>query len=92
MTTRAHNLARAALLRQLMLDVIRRDKTTCCSICGIETTLRPGYRRRTLDHIIPVSRGGTDTVENLRICCLSCNSSRGNRDVARLLLPREVRA
>lgn len=88
MTTRTQNLERAALLRQLMLDVIRRDKTTRCYMCNVETTLSPGYRRRTLDHLIPTSRGGTDTLENLRIACQSCNSSRGNRTTPGLLISR----
>lgn len=31
----------------------------------------------TLDHIHPYSKGGQDTVENLRVLCRSCNSSKG---------------
>lgn len=33
----------------------------------------------TLDHIYPWSLGGPDTVENLRVLCRSCNSSKGAR-------------
>lgn len=33
--------------------------------------------RRTLDHIIPISKGGLGTQENLVIACSSCNSSKG---------------
>lgn len=33
----------------------------------------------TLDHIIPWSHGGPDTVDNLRVLCRPCNSRRGNR-------------
>jgi 5-methylcytosine-specific restriction endonuclease McrA len=89
MTARADNLGRAQRLRELMLDVIRRDKSTNCYLCGIETTLRPGRYRRTLDHIIPTSRGGTDTLENLKLACASCNSSRGNRPIHARLRPQE---
>lgn len=32
-----------------------------------------------LDHIYPWSLGGPDTVENLRVLCRSCNSSKGAR-------------
>ncbi|MFJ8152239.1 HNH endonuclease [Streptomyces sp. NPDC094468] len=33
----------------------------------------------TADHIVPLSRGGTNDIENLRPACGPCNFSRGNR-------------
>lgn len=33
----------------------------------------------TVDHIIPLSRGGTDTPENLQCTCNSCNWLKGNK-------------
>ena len=35
----------------------------------------------TLDHILPVSRGGDNSFTNLVTACLLCNSRRGNRPV-----------
>jgi len=32
----------------------------------------------TLDHLKPKSRGGSNSLENLRLSCVSCNRSRGN--------------
>lgn len=32
----------------------------------------------TKDHIIPVSKGGTDHISNLRTMCFECNQLRGN--------------
>lgn len=48
---------------------------------------RDGYRCRrclstsklTIDHIKPISRGGTNIPENLQILCGSCNSTKGAR-------------
>ena len=36
-------------------------------------------KRLSLEHLVPRSRGGTDSIENLRPCHLGCNSHRGNR-------------
>lgn len=43
-----------------------------CQYCGDKENL-------TIDHIIPASRGGLDTWENLTCCCSFCNTKKGNR-------------
>ena len=35
--------------------------------------------QRSMDHIIPISRGGLHSIENLVMCCKSCNSSKRDR-------------
>lgn len=35
----------------------------------------------TIDHIIPVSRGGAHSIGNLLPCCKPCNSSKGNKTI-----------
>lgn len=49
-------------------DVLRRDKFQCvlCGASGSEAKLE-------IDHIIPVSRGGSDDIGNLRCLCFKCN-------------------
>lgn len=32
-----------------------------------------------IDHVIPVTRGGSNEMSNLRVACRSCNSSKGDR-------------
>ncbi len=32
----------------------------------------------TFDHLLPKSRGGSNSFENLRLSCFPCNNSRGN--------------
>lgn len=49
-----------------------------CSYCGV--VLRP-FSSFSIDHITPVSRGGTNDLFNLVACCKSCNSIKGDRDV-----------
>lgn len=52
-------------------NVIRRDGF-CCQYCGTRDRL-------TIDHVMPKSRGGRDSWENLVAACVSCNSKKGNR-------------
>lgn len=37
------------------------------------------------DHNIPLSRGGTHTVDNLKICCKDCNQLKGTRTAIEFL-------
>jgi len=45
-----------------------------CLYCGERNLL-------TIDHIIPLSKGGSDDPENKILCCLKCNMSKTNRDL-----------
>ena len=50
--------------------VLARDRRTCI-YCG-----RPGH---TVDHLMPQSRGGGHTWENLAACCSRCNHTKADR-------------
>jgi 5-methylcytosine-specific restriction endonuclease McrA len=58
-----------------------------CSYCNSTENL-------TVDHIIPSSRGGKNTWENLCSCCTSCNAKKGNRtpEEANMPLIRQPKA
>jgi 5-methylcytosine-specific restriction endonuclease McrA len=55
-------------------NILLRDRNTC-QYCGevLPTS------ELTLDHVIPRSRGGASTWENLVACCHLCNHRKGNR-------------
>ncbi|AFY77554.1 restriction endonuclease [Pleurocapsa sp. PCC 7327] len=52
-------------------EVLRRDKHQC-QYCG-------SGKRLTLDHVIPRSKGGKHTWDNVVIACEPCNSRKGDR-------------
>ena len=64
--------SRAISLRKRFF-VLKRDGFTCC-MCGANG---PGVKPE-VDHIVPVAKGGTDALDNLRTLCFNCN--RGKRD------------
>ncbi len=54
--------------------IIERDKWMCY-LCGCICT----SENVTLDHVIPLARGGSHTADNLRVACHSCNCRKGVR-------------
>jgi 5-methylcytosine-specific restriction endonuclease McrA len=70
-------------------NIMLRDRNTC-QYCG--ETFSPADL--TLDHVIPRSRGGESTWENLVACCRACNRRKGNRllsEIDDMILLREPR-
>src|ERR1700710_2695683 len=70
-------------------NILLRDRNSC-QYCGV--VLPAG--ELTLDHVIPRSRGGLSTWENLVACCHSCNRRKGNHllsELSEIKLLREPR-
>ena len=42
-------------------------------------------KEATLDHVVPVSKGGRTTIGNSVIACVKCNLEKGNKDVSDFL-------
>jgi 5-methylcytosine-specific restriction endonuclease McrA len=68
--------SRIALSRR---NIMKRDQHTC-QYCGIKSDL-------TLDHVMPRSRGGRDSWENLITACNTCNVKKGNRTPEEAKMP-----
>ena len=61
-------------LRKLIFE---RDLYRCIN-CGTHKSL-------SVDHIIPVSKGGGNEIKNLQTLCTTCNSSKGSRSMTEWL-------
>ncbi len=59
------SLRRSRIAETVRHEVWRRDQGKCVE-CGSNENLE-------FDHIIPVSRGGSNTVRNIQLLCESCN-------------------
>lgn len=53
-----------------------------CYICGRKTTLNKNDKNKdtyaTVDHIVPLSKNGTNDIENMAIACDICNNLKGS--------------
>ncbi len=50
----------------------QKTSTGTCYYCGEEV----GFHQLTMDHVIPLSRGGRSTKDNLVPCCKTCNTKK----------------
>lgn len=67
------NSPRRAITKRVRYEVLNRDGNAC-HYCGG----RPPEVRLVLDHVLPVSLGGTDEPSNLRAACTDCNSGKAS--------------
>jgi len=62
---------RISMIKPSRQMVYKRDDHTC-QYCG-------SVKKLTIDHVIPKSKGGGDTWENMVVACSSCNTKKGDR-------------
>lgn len=60
-----------AISDKLRYQVLKRDNFKCCA-CGASPAKDPSVELH-IDHIIPWSKGGESTLENLQTLCSKCN-------------------
>lgn len=79
--TRQQQRKRRALVRGCRVGrvdypaIYKRDRGIC-HLCG-KTPEKYHF-----DHVIPISKGGPHTAENIKVACAFCNLSKGNRIAA----------
>lgn len=50
-----------------------------CPVCQSALILE-GWKKYHIDHVIPLSAGGTNTDDNVQLLCFDCNVSKGKKD------------
>lgn len=56
----------------------------CCIYCGVHAS----KAKMEIEHVVPRSRGGTDSLSNLVLACTSCNQAKGNLSLSEYLKGR----
>jgi hypothetical protein len=66
---------RAKVTKSVRYDILKRDKFQCvlCGATGKTAEL-------VVDHIVPIAKGGSSDMKNLRTLCEVCNQGRGAKD------------
>lgn len=59
---------------KLRMDVFRRD-AMACAYCRRKINLSDAH----IDHVVPLSQGGSNDLSNLATACRDCNLSKGAR-------------
>lgn len=68
---------RALMTTKLRREILQRDNYTC-QICG-NSSQKERNLLLEVDHIIPLSRGGVTTLNNLQTLCWKCNRQKGSK-------------
>ena len=61
---------------RLRFLVMKKDNFKCC-MCGASPAKDPSVELH-IDHIIPWSKGGETTIDNLQTLCSKCNLGKSN--------------
>ncbi|MEU1030202.1 HNH endonuclease [Streptomyces mirabilis] len=65
--------------RRIRAQVLRAHRARNGDLCEGWGVPAHASQDLTVDHIIPLAKGGTHRRENLRVLCRRCNSSRGSK-------------
>ncbi len=79
-TIRRRSLTNSYISKELVKEVFVRDNFECkkCFISELDHEIQFGTSLH-IDHIIPVSKQGTNDINNLQLLCRSCNLSKYNK-------------
>lgn len=65
-------MSKESIPRRIRTMVIERDGRRCV-FCGVDLEIKEIH----IDHVIPESKGGPTTYDNLQVTCRKCNTEKG---------------
>lgn len=81
---RAKQQGATTIERFTAIEIFERDNWTCY-LCHEPVSQAPDCynpKAATIDHVVPLSKGGQHTAANVRCACLTCNSSKQDKQAA----------
>ena len=79
-----------SLMTRLLREAIKQRDDFTCQTCGNSTQKEPNLLLE-IDHVIPVSKGGITSEDNLQTLCWKCNRTKGAKIVNPGIKPKEVK-
>lgn len=67
-------------LPQAIQDAVRQRANYLCEYCHTSELWQ--YVQFTIDHLVPLSQGGDDSLQNLALACFHCNRYKSYHDTA----------
>ena len=65
---------------RLEWEELKKKHNYCCAKCGRNEPFKnQKCKKLTQDHIIPISKGGTNDIKNIQPLCLRCNCRKHNK-------------
>ena len=80
-------MARSPIRPRDRFEIFQRDRFMC-RYCGAI----PGESELQIDHIVPIAKGGTNSLLNLITACRLCNAGKGTRAAENVPIPLDVHA
>ena len=78
---REYNQTRRAKKLEVGGTITEREWKSLLDKCDNKCLKCGSTKKLTLDHVVPVSAGGSNTIDNAQVLCQSCNSSKGTKTI-----------
>lgn len=76
-----HTLLPIEIIQNVYEDNIKKFGSLTCIYC----LKKISFGKDSIEHLLPLSRGGNNNYDNLAIACRPCNSSKGNKTISEWL-------